>query len=95
MNALRYLGLISLGSALLLLASCASECAPRVIHEKTVEYVPTPVTKPLPVQLTDPLAYPQSDDLTIEGLVTLIVQLYDVIDQANADRVTALTLTTP
>ena len=54
------------------------------VETRTVE-VPVEVVRPIPAQLTDPIPYPEAE-YTVSGLVELIVDLYDRLDQANADR---------
>lgn len=62
--------------------------------EKLVE-----VTKPLPGSLTRPLDYPESaqldGDITVNDLLDLVFDLFDVVDVANADRASAEELTQP
>lgn len=64
---------------------CAS--APQVAVETRTVEVPVEVVRPIPAQLTDPIPYPDAV-YTVSGLVDLIVELYDRLDQANADRAT-------
>jgi hypothetical protein len=54
------------------------------VETRTVE-VPVEVVRPIPAQLTDPLPYPEAE-YTVSGLVDLVVELYDRVDQCNADR---------
>lgn len=56
-----------------------------VVETRTVE-VPVEVVRPIPAQLTDPLPYPAAE-YNVSGLVDLVVELYDRVDQCNADRV--------
>ena len=57
------------------------------------------VTKPLPETLTRPLNYPDSSqldgDITVNNMLDLIFDLFDVVDVANADRASAAELTQP
>lgn len=56
------------------------------------------VTKPLPDTLTKPLNYPNTNllgDLTVEDMIDLIFEFYDIVDVANSDRVKAKELTQP
>jgi len=81
---------LSVGSMLLAcvltsLLGCAS--APQVAVETRTVEVPVEVVRPIPAQLTDPIPYPDAE-YTVSGLVDLIVELYDRLDQANADRAT-------
>jgi hypothetical protein len=85
-RAARHCGPLGWIAALLWLSGCAS--APEAPPQLVTLEVPVEVYRPLPGQLTEPLAYPPafSDSITVEDLVTLIVQLYDTVDLANRDR---------
>ena len=65
---------------------------------RTVE-VPVEVYVPVPASYTAPLTYPPAfpAEFTVEDLVDRIFTLYDLLDQANADRahVSQLTGDTP
>lgn len=67
-----------------------------VTETETVE-VPVEVTKPLPETLTTPLPYPPplSESFTVDDLLDLAFDLYDLLDVANADREKARELTQP
>ena len=55
------------------------------------------VTKPLPDTLTTPLPYPPplSESFTVDDVLDLVFDLYDLLDTANADRVKSGELTQP
>jgi len=69
-----------------------------VTETRTVE-VPVEVIKPLPESLTRPLDYPESaqldGDVTVNDLLDLAFDLFDVVDVANKDREKAAELTQP
>jgi len=69
-----------------------------VTQTRTVE-VPIEVVKPLPESLTRPLNYPESaqldGDVTVNDLLDLVFDLFDVVDVANSDREKAAQLTSP
>lgn len=69
----------------------------RVVTEtKTIE-VPVEVSKPLPAALVRPVAYPPAlpERFTVDDLIDLTFDLYDALDQANADKARAGELSTP
>jgi hypothetical protein len=56
------------------------------------------VAKPLPETLTKPLNYPNTNllgALTVEDMLDLIFEFYDIVDVANSDREKAAQLTQP
>lgn len=55
------------------------------------------VTKPLPESLTTPLPYPVllGGEITVDDLLDLVFDFYDLIDVANTDRAAAAELTKP
>jgi hypothetical protein len=67
-----------------------------VTETRTVE-VPVEVVKPLPESLTTPLSYPTLGDgeITVDALLDLVFDFYDLLDVANADREDAAELTQP
>ena len=69
----------------------------RVVTEtKTVEVL-VEVTKPLPAALVRPVPYPASlpEFYTVEDVIDLAFDLYDALDQANADKRRAGELSQP
>ena len=72
-------------ASVVLVCGCAS--APQVVERTRTVEVPVEVVRPIPAQLTDPIAYPEAE-YTISGLVELVLELYERLDQANADRET-------
>jgi len=80
-----------------MLSACASDPSVRVVTEtKTVE-VPVEVYKPLPAALVRPTPYPPGlgEEFTVEDMIDLVFDLYDTVDQANADKGRAGQLTQP
>lgn len=67
-----------------------------VTKTETVE-VPVEVVKPVPTQLTDPLPYPDAlgEQFTVGDLIDQLLEMYRLLDQANADRDSVRRLTTP
>lgn len=61
-----------------------------VVKSKEVERQ-TEVYRPLPRELVEPLALPESlpDGFTVEDTFDLIYSLYDSLDLANSDRARA------
>ena len=55
------------------------------------------VTKPLPDALVRPVPYPASlpESFTVEDVIDLAFDLYDALDQANADKKRAGEITRP
>lgn len=56
------------------------------------------VTKEVPKTLTRPLNYPQGHldgEITMNDILDLVFDLYDVVDVANADRAKTAELTQP
>jgi hypothetical protein len=56
------------------------------------------VTKEVPKTLTRPLNYPQGHldgDISVNDILDLVFDLYDVVDVANADRAKTAALTQP
>ena len=55
------------------------------------------VTKPLPAALVRPTPYPAGlkENFTVEDVINLAFDLYDSLDQANADKRRAGQLTQP
>lgn len=83
--------------AALWLTGCASDPQVRVVKEVQTVEVPVEVVKPVPSGLTDPLLYPPPlpQTFTVEDVVELTFELYDLLDQANTDRASVRDLTTP
>lgn len=69
----------------------------RVVTRTELVEVPVEVIKPLPETLTNPIAYPQLGlgEITVDGLLDLVFDFYDLIDVANSDRASAAELTQP
>lgn len=71
----------------------------RVVTKTEVVEVPVEVYKPLPETLTQPLNYPQNyldgGAVTVNDLIDMIFEFYDIVDQANGDREKAAQLTQP
>lgn len=68
----------------------------RVVTKTEVVEVPVEVYKPLPETLTKPLDYPQvflDGDVTVNTLLDMIFEFYDIVDEANGDREKAAQLT--
>jgi len=86
-----------LGFALPLASSCATVSPPEIVTQTRTVTELVEVTKPLPASLTDPLAYPERlpEGFTVGDLIDLVFDLYDRLDQANADRQRAKALTQP
>ena len=86
-----------ISSALLLLASCATDPEVRVVTKTEIKEVPVEVVKPIPESLTNELQYPEglAEGFTVGDTLDLIFDLYDLVDQANADRASAAALTQP
>jgi hypothetical protein len=81
--------------AALWLSGCASDPQVRVVTEtRTVEKT-VEVVKPVPAGLTAPLLYPPPlpASFTVEDVIDLTFELYDLIDKANADRASVRDLT--
>lgn len=83
--------------AVLWLSGCASDPQVRVVTETRTVEVPVEVVKPVPAELTNPIRYPAAlpQSFTVEDVVDLTFELYDLLDQANADRASVRDLTTP
>lgn len=79
------------------MASCAAEQAVRVVTRTEIIEVPVEVTKPLPDALVRPIPYPPglSEGYTVEDVINLAFDLYDALDQANADKERAGEVTQP
>lgn len=86
----------SLTLALLLLTGCASGPPRTEVTTRTVE-IPVEVYADLPSELTAPLQMPPALplDFTTGDLVTRVLELYDLVDRANADRATIERITAP
>ena len=84
-------------SALWLAASCASDPPVRVVTEAETVDILVEVYKPLPEALVRPVPYPQglSEGFTVEDVIDLAFDLYDALDQANADKAQAGQLSQP
>ena len=59
--------------------------------------MPVEVYKPLPDALVRPIPYPSglSENYTVEDVINLAFDLYDALDQANADKERAGEVTQP
>lgn len=68
--------------------ACASDPEVRVVTETRTVIEQVEVTKPLPAALVRPVPYPQSleENFTVEDMMNLAFDLYDALDQANADK---------
>lgn len=79
------------------LTGCANDPEVRVVTKTEIVEVPVEVVKPVPSQLTDPIPYPvgMPENFTVEDVFDLIFTMYDVIDEANADREKVKEITSP
>ena len=78
--------------------SCGSVPQPaRVVTETETVEVEVEVYKELPAALVRPVPYPAGlvDSFTVEDVINLAFDLYDALDQANADKERAGQLTLP
>ena len=84
-------------SALLLVASCGTVQPARVVTETEAVEVEVEVFKPLPDALVRPVPYPPAlpANFTVEDTLNLAFDLYDALDQANADKERAGLITQP
>ena len=70
----------------------------QVVTETRTVKVPVEVIKPLPTSLTTPINYPHvtlDGEITVDDLLDLVFDFYDLIDVANTDRASAAELTLP
>lgn len=70
----------------------------KVVTETEIREVPVEVYKPVPASLTDPLDYPQGHldgEITVNDLLDLVFEFYDLLDTANEDRKSVAELTKP
>lgn len=70
----------------------------RVVTKTEIREVKVEVVKPLPESLTTPINYPNANldgDITVDDLLDLVFDFYDLIDLANADRESAAELSRP
>ncbi len=67
-----------------------------VTEVQTVQ-VPVEVFRPVPETLTEVIPYPPAltEGFTIEDVMETTFALFDLLDQANADRARVAELTTP
>lgn len=79
------------------MAACETVPPVRVVTETETVEVFVEVVKPLPAALVRPTPYPQglSENYTVEDVINLAFDLYDALDQANADKARAGELTQP
>jgi hypothetical protein len=68
-----------------------------VITETVIKEVPVEVLQPVPAQLTAPIPYPDPlpTQQSVADLVERLVLLYDLLDEANADRATVKRMAPP
>lgn len=81
--------------ALTLQSGCASDPRTRTVVETKVVEVPVEVYGDLPTELVDPLPMPPALEpgFTTGDLAERVLDLYDLVDQANRDRATLKRIT--
>lgn len=68
-----------------------------MVVETVIKEVPVEVLQPVPAELTAPIPYPDplATQQSVADLVERLVLLYDLLDEANADRASVARLTAP
>lgn len=79
------------------MAACASDPEVKVVTKTETVIERVEVYKPLPDALVRPVPYPSGlgDNFTVDELIDLTFDLFDALDQANADKAKAGELTQP